>query len=411
MAKVFSENIVVSVDIGTTKICVLVAQKNAQSSIEILGVGRAPSHGLKKGVVVDIQKTVDSIKTALKEAELVSGHTIESATIGLSGSHIKSINSHGAVPIKKREVRESDIAHVLETAKAIALPEGQQILHTLPQYFSIDGYDKILHPLGMAGIRLEAHVHIITGSIASVQNMVRCCNMAGIKVNDIVLEQIASAQAVLSPDEYELGVGVLDIGGGTSDFAIYQHSSIRHTMVIPVAGNHFTNDLAVGLHTTIEEAERLKKKFGLGIIHSNFVDEIITVQKIHAHDTKMTHQAHIISVLKPRAHELLTLVKQEIDRLSLQPLLTTGLVLTGGGSLLNGITTLAEDIIRVPIRIGIPKTGLKIPESLDNPIYATGYGLLLHALRNKQQCHFDLSEISTMTRLLFRMKTWVSDFF
>jgi cell division protein FtsA len=411
MAKVFSENIVISIDIGTTKICVLVARKNNDGSIEILGVGKSPSYGLRKGTVIDINKTVESIKTALKEAELVSGHTIESAIIGVSGNHIKSFNSYGAVPIKKREVQKSDIAHVLETAKALAIPEGQQILHALPQYFSIDGHDKILHPIGMAGIRLEAQVHIITGSIASIQNIISCCQMAGVKVSDIILEQLASAQAVLSHDERELGVGVLDIGGGTSDFAIYQNGSIRHTMVLPVAGNHFTNDLAIGLQTTLGEAERIKKEFGISKHNIDTTDEIITVKKIHGSETKLAQQAQLIHVLKPRAKELLLLVRDEIDRYQLQSLMTTGLVLTGGGSLLYGITLVAEDVFGMPIRIGIPKTGQMLPDSLDSPIYATGYGLLLHAFNEKNQPSFDLSKNSTVSRLMFRMKSWVSDFF
>jgi len=408
MAKVFLDNIVVSIDIGTTKICTLIANKKPDGTIEILGVGNAPSHGLKKGVVVDINQTVESLKTSIKEAELVSDQTIESATIGVAGSHIKSFNSYGAVPIKKNEVRECDIAHVLEAAKAIAIPEGQQILHVLPQYFTIDGQEHILHPLGMFGIRLEAQVHIITGSITSVQNIISCCQMAAIKVNDIVLEQLASAQAVLSSDERELGVGLLDIGGGTSDFAIYQQGSIRHTMVLPVAGNHFTNNLAIGLQTTLAEAERIKKSYGMIL---NGQDEIITIQKIHGSDTKMAQQTHLIHILEPRAEELLTIIKNEIDHYKLHKLMTTGFVLTGGGSLLTGMIGTAQKVLNMPIRLGAPKTGHILPESLDNPVYATGYGLILHAFNNKGDRSFDFSKGPAVGRLFFRMKSWISDFF
>jgi len=408
MAKVFSDNTVVAIDIGTTKICAIVANKKPDGTIDVLGVGKAPSHGLKKGIVVDINKTVESLKTAIQEAELVSSHTIESATIGISGSHIKAFNSHGAVPIKKNEVKLGDIANVLEAAKAIAIPEGQQILHVLPQYFAIDKQEHILHPLGMAGIRLEAQVHIITGSIALVQNLISCCQMAGIKINDVVLEQLASARAVLSSDERELGVGVLDIGGGTSDFAIYQNGSIRHTMVLPIAGNHFTNDLAIGLQTTLAEAERLKKTYGMV---PNGQDEIITIQKIHGSDTKMAQQARLIHILSPRAQELISIIKNEIDRYSLNNLITTGLVLTGGGSLLNGMIPISQNIMNMPIRLGAPKTGQVLPESLDSPIYATGYGLILHAFNNKRDRSFDFSKGHTVGRLFFRMKSWISDFF
>lgn len=408
MAKVFSDNIVVSIDVGTTKICALVTQKKPSGTIEILGVSNVPSFGLKKGVVVDINKTVESIKTALQEAELISGKRIEAATIGISGSHIKAFNSYGAVPIKKKEVKEADIANVLEAAKAIAIPEGQQILHVLPQYFKIDGQEQILHPIGMSGIRLEAQVHIITGSMASVQNLISCCQMAGIKVTDVVLEQLASAQSVLSFDERELGVGMLDIGGGTTDFALYQHGSIRHTMVLPVAGNHFTNDLAIGLQTTLVEAERIKKEYGMAIRGQ---DAIISVKKIYSSDTKMTEQTQLMNILKPRAKELFTIIKYEVDRYKLRNLMTTGIVLTGGGALLSGMLEVAQEVMMMPVRLGIPRTGQKLPESLDNPIYATGYGLILHAFNNKRDQSFDLSKGTTTSKLFFRMKSWVSDFF
>lgn len=408
MAKVFSDNTVVSIDIGTTKICVIVANKKTDGTIEIKGIGKTPSYGLKKGIVVDINKTVESLKAAIQEAELVSGQSIETATIGVSGNHIKAFNSHGAVPIKKKEVRDQDIAHVLEAAKAIAIPEGQQILHVLPQYFSIDGLGQILHPLGMAGIRLEAQVHIITGSIASVQNLISCCQIAGVKIQDVVLEQLASAQSVLSTDERELGVGVLDIGGGTSDFAIYQHGSIRHAMVLPIAGNHFTNDLAIGLQTTLTEAERIKCSFGM-TTHEQ--DELIAIKKIHGLETKMVQKTQLIHILKPRAKELMNFIKYEIDRYHLHNLMTTGIVLTGGGALLIGMLETAEEILKIPVRLGLPKTGQILPESLDNPIYATGYGLILHAFNNKRDRLFDFSKDHAVSRLLFRMKSWVSDFF
>ncbi len=408
MAKVFSD-IVVSIDIGTTKVCAIVARKKTDETIEIIGVGKSPSHGLRKGVVVDINKTVESIKTAVQEAELVSGYPIELATIGISGSHIRSFNSYGAVPIKYTDVRESDIAHVLEAAQAIAVPEGQQILHVLPQYFVIDGQEPILNPLGMAGIRLEAQVHIITGSLTSVQNLMSCCQMAGVRVQDVVLEQLASARAVLTQDEKELGVGILDIGGGTSDFAIYQNGGIRQTFVVPIAGNHFTSDLAIGLQTTLNEAERVKKEFG--IYQVGLAAQLIAVQRIHDCETHLVSPSQLAYVLQPRAQELFTIVKHEIDRDKLLRFMTTGLVLTGGSSLLGGIDTIAHEVLQIPVRVGIPKTGHILPESLDNPIYATGYGLLLYAFDNRVHMPLDLNKSNSMGQVFSRMKSWIGDFF
>lgn len=409
MAKVFSD-IVVSIDIGTTKVCVIVARKKIDETVEIIGVGKAPSHGLKKGVVVDINKTVESIKAAVQEAELVSGYQIELATIGISGSHIRAFNSYGAVPLKHQEVRDSDIARVLEAAQAIAIPEGQQILHVLPQYFCLDGHEHIQNPLGMAGIRLEAQVHIITGSVSSVQNLISCCQLAGVKVQDVVLEQLASARSVLTADERELGVGILDIGGGTSDFAIYQNGGIRQTFVIPIAGNHFTNDLAIGLQTTLGEAERVKKESG---IYQSRVPgaQLMAVKKIYENEVQLISQTQLAYVLHPRAQELFSIVKREIIQSKLSPFMATGLVLTGGSSLLGGIDAVARDVLNMPVRLGAPKTGHVLPESLDNPVYATGYGLLLHAFDHRTQTPIDLEKSGSVTKVLYRMRSWIGDFF
>jgi len=411
MSKIFSENITVSIDIGTTKICVLVAKQLGKNEVQILGIGKAPSNGLHKGVVVDIAKTVQSIKEAVKEAEFVSGYSIESAAVGISGSHIQSFNSNGAVPIKKDGgVRQYDIVNVLNAAKAIAIPEGQQILHILPQYYSIDSQLKLQNPLGMHGIRLEAQVHIITGSVASVQNIVRCCEMAGIKVSDIILEQLASADAVLSKDERELGVAVLDIGGGTSDFAVYFNESIRHTMVLPIAGNLFTNDVAIGLQTTISDAERIKLNYGLTCKDLLIDDETIEIEMVQGNSKRCIQRSYLIKIIRPRAEELLTLVYEEVQKYNLKPFMTTGLVLTGGGALLKGMQGLAQDIFKVPVRIGSPKTENILPGSIDSPIYATGYGLLLHTIK-KQESSMNNFNGPLAAKILLRMKSWVSDFF
>lgn len=410
MAKVFSENITVAIDIGTTKICVLVAKQDG-SDIQILGIGKSPSHGLKKGIVVDISKTVDSIKAAVKEAEFISGHIIEAASIGISGSHIQSFNSNGAVPIRKGgQVKEFDITNVIASAKAVVIPEGQQILHILPQYFSIDSQEKLHNPLGMFGVRLEAQVHIITGSVASVQNLVKCCEMAGVKVTDIILEQLASADAVLSQDERELGVGVLDIGGGTADFALYYNNSIRHTKVIPIAGNHFTNDIAIGLQTTIQDAERIKQRFGIASSKFLMEDISIEIEMAQGEMRSSIQRSFLVKILESRAQELINLVNEEVKKYNLKSFMTTGLVLTGGGSLLNGMKELAEDIFKTPVRIGSPKTSNSSPEALNNPMYSTAYGLLLQNFKKQNQSIESFSG-PLSNRIFQRMKSWISDFF
>ncbi|MBI2774415.1 cell division protein FtsA [Candidatus Dependentiae bacterium] len=404
---IFSE-LIVAIDIGTTKICVLVAQQQADGTLEIVGIGNSPSHGLKKGVVVDIAKTVQSIKLAVSEAQLMAGCTIDRACIGISGSHIKSLSSQGVVPIKRGQISHQDIANVLAAAQAIALPEGQQILHVLPHYFVIDGNERINDPFGMYGVRLEANVHIITGGTASAQNLINCCESAGIKVTDIVLEQLASAAAVLSPDERELGVGMLDIGGGTSDLALYAHGAIRYTHVIPVAGNQFTNDLAVGLQTTLIEAERIKKEFGsVQEIDNNEIINVASLQDGQTHDVWLPE---LSGILRPRATELLMMVKQIIDSKQLNQTITAGFVLTGGGSLLNGLVPLAHEILKVPVRIGRPRLDHTNFITLTTPLYATGYGLLLHALQ-KSNTSTDGISGPLVSRMVARMKSWVSDFF
>lgn len=411
MAKSFNDRIWVAIDIGTTKICVLVACGRTADDCEIIGVGKSASDGLRRGVVVDIAKTVQSIKKAVAEAQLMAGITIESASIGIAGAHIQSRNAAGAVPIKKGEVKQVDVDSVLSTAKAIPLPEGQQILHVLPKYFVVDGQDRVHDPCGLHGVRLEAQVHIITGSVSSVQNLVKCCEMAGVKVTDIVLEQLASAAAVLSPDERELGVAVLDIGGGTSDFAIYQHGSIRHTRVLPIAGNHFTNDLAIGLNATLKDAERIKLENGLVHVHAAYDNELIEVEMVHGHEQRAVHTLDLVRILQPRAQELLALVHREIKQYHLQPYMRSGLVLTGGGALLSGLQQLAQEMFGLSVRIGKPRTGFVLPQSLDHPMYATGYGLLVHEMRKWHENKRGAIQGPFVKGVFLRMKSWVSDFF
>lgn len=411
MAKDLSGTIFTSIDIGTTKICVLVAQIIDEEHIEIIGIGKSESDGLKKGVVVDVAKTINSIKKAVKEAELMAGVTIEAACIGISGGHISSTNSQGMVPIVRGEISSYDITNVMSAARAVPIPEGQQIIHVLPQYFIIDSRDRVLNPKGMHGIRLEVQAHIIMGAVTSVQNLIKCCVAAGIAVTDIILEQLASSDAVLSPDEKELGVAVLDIGGGTSDLAIYQNNSIRHTMVLPIAGNHFTNDLAVGLHTSLKEAEQIKKE--AGVVHLSLLDSTkhISISAIGSSTQRTVFQKDLFTILQPRSQELLWLIKHEIDSKYLKAFMPSGLVITGGGSLLHGIHIQAEEIFNVPVRIGCPVSSYHLPESLKSPVYATGYGLLVHMLQQKKSLLADTGQGPLVKRVYLRMKSWVSDFF
>lgn len=411
MKKVFGDKIVTAIDVGTTKICVLIGQQLGQGSVEILGIGKVPSEGLRKGVVVDMAKTVRSIKQAVEEAQLMAGVRIESAVVGISGGHIQSRNAYGAVPITKKGVTREDIANVIATAKAIPLNEGQQVLHVLPQYFSIDGQERIQDPLGMFGIRLEVQIHMITGSVSSVHNLVSCCEQAGVVVEDVILEQLASAKAVLNEDEQALGVAMIDIGGGTTDLALYQGGSIRHTMVIPVAGNHFTNDLAVGLRITSKDAERIKREYGLASPCLLDTDSVIEAEMIQGGMMREVSMHEVAEILEARTQELLSLVHEEILTRNLSHLLVSGLVITGGGSLLEGIEEVAKDIFHTPVRIGRPRIVHNDPEILASPLYATGYGLLLLAADTQRSSHLYDEDQKGMTRLLVRMKSWVSDFF
>lgn len=406
-----SDNILVAIDIGTTKICVLVAQQLSNEHFEIIGIGKAPSRGLARGVVVDIVPAVESIKAALQEAEIMAGVTIESAYIGISGSHINAINSQGIVPIKNGQVTVHDKTNVVAAAKAVPIPEGQQILHILPQFFVIDAAHRVRDPMGMHGVRLEAQVHIITGGISSVQNLVRCCEMAGIKVRDIILEPLASADAVLSDDERELGIAILDIGGGTSDFAVYQQGSIRHTRIFPIAGNLFTNDLAVCLRTTLKDAERIKKESG--IAHQSLLEQhdMISLENVHGEGVQSIATADIAAIVESRAQELFLMVHEEINKYHLASFAPAGLVLTGGGSLLRGMQELAQEMLEVPVRIGKPKITFNFKEALDSPIYATSYGLLVHAIKNNGNQGIDSLSGPMINRIFCRMKSWVSDLF
>jgi len=410
MVRRSNDQIITSIDVGTTKICVLIARK-ISDRIDIIGVGKSPSHGLEKGVVVDVAKTINSIINAVKEAEMMAGLSVDSAYIGISGGHIKAVNSSGVVAIKNGQIKQSDVAQALEAAQAIPIEKDRQILHVLPQYFVINGQDRVQDPVGMHGVRLEVQAHIITGSVSSVQNLIYCCQGAGIEIIDIILEQLASAEAVLSEDERSLGVAVLDIGGGTSDLALYKNSAVRHTKVIPVAGNHVTNDIAIGLRVMKHEAERIKKMYGSAYAPVVEQEQLIEVEMMHGEDLQIVRLSDLVRIIQLRIEELFTLVNHEIVSYDLHHLMTNGIVLTGGGALLQDIHIVAERIFDCPVRIGRPRVFFDLLETLQSPLYATGYGLLVYVLNNENKLNMHLDEGSLSQRVVARMKSWIADFF
>jgi cell division protein FtsA len=361
--------------------------------------------------VVDIAQAVDSIKIATREAGLMAGLTIESAVVGTGGAHIQAFTSTGMIPIKNGQIRPHDITAVLAAARAVVLPEGQRILHVLPQYYTIDSTHRVTDPEGMFGVRLEAQVYIITGASASTQNLIRCCQTAGIAVSELMLQPLASADAVLSPDERELGIAVLDIGGGSSDFAIYQQGTIRHTKIFPIAGNHITHDIALCLRTTLKDAERVKRLYGSTVRTYFNADEQIEVEMVHGEELTTVTADEITKIIEPRVTELLSMVAKDIKANHLEHLMPAGIVLTGGGALLKGIQESAEFTLKVPARIGTPHVPPMFKEALANPTYATCYGLLVQALKkSKGSTAYPLSG-PAVSQIMNRMKSWVADFF
>jgi cell division protein FtsA len=405
------KNILAIIDIGTSKICVLVACIAPDGSCTIIGVGKAPSYGLKKGVVIDVRQAVNSIKKAVHDAQVNAGIQIKRVAIGISGSHIHSINSQGVGPITHGSITQDDIDRVLQSAKAIPISEGEQILHVIPKYYVIDSQEHVNNPLGMHGTRLEVQAHIILGRVAAVQNLIGCCHHAGLTVDDVVLEQLASAQAVLTQDECSLGVVLLDIGGGTSDIAVYQNGSITHTSVIPVAGDHFTNDIAVGLRTTMQEAERVKKEFGIASKEFLYSASEIEIQLADKQRKTIIALSELVAILEPRAKELFTLVYKNLEREHPVSCVTAGIVITGGGSLLGGITHVAQTIFDVPVRIGRPKIDNEAHQLLSSPVYATSYGLLLRLLKKHQMSVCDEQNLLHIKNIINRMRDWINTFF
>jgi cell division protein FtsA len=403
------EELIVGLDIGTTKICVIVAEQT-ENGVDIVGIGTHPSRGLRKGVVVDIDATVDSIKHAVEEAELMADYEITSVYAGIAGSHIQGFNSHGVVAVKDREVRESDVKRVIDAAKAVAIPMDREVIHVIPQEFIIDDQDGILEPLGMSGVRMEAKIHIVTAAVSSAQNVVKCANKAGLNVMDIVLEPLASAEASLQDDERDLGVCLIDIGGGTTDVAVFADGSIKHTSVLGLGGYHISNDIAVGLRTPFEEAERIKKKFGVAASRFLPSDDVISVPSVGGRRPRQVSRKILCEIIEPRVDEILSLARRSLVTAGLEGRIPSGVVLTGGCSALEGLLDLAEEIFEAPVRPGIPTDVGGLQDVVRSPMYATGVGLALFgAARGRSGHHqnrFRIRDGSIFSRVRQRMRDW-----
>jgi len=398
-------DLIIGIDIGTSKVVTLVGEVTPEAQLNIIGMGTHPSQGLKKGVVVNIETTVQSIQRSVEDAESMAGCEIFSAYTGIAGSHIRSLNSHGIVAIHDREVTHSDVERVIDAAKAIAIPADQKILHILPQEFTIDNQESIREPIGMAGVRLEAKVHIVTGAVGAAQNIVKCLKRCGLTANDIVLEQFASSQSILSEDEKELGVCMIDIGGGTTDIAIFTDGAIRHTAVIPIAGDQVTNDIAIALRTPTRHAEEIKIKYGCALQDLVDINQTLDVPPVGDRPGRRISKRALAEVIEARYEELFNLVHAEIRRCGLEEVIAAGVILTGGASKVEGAVELAERIFRMPARIGMPNNITGLSEVIHNPIYATGVGLLLYGLEQRNKQREDITH-STLRGLWTRMKGW-----
>jgi cell division protein FtsA len=411
MSSVETENMIVGLDIGTSKVVAIVGKRKMDGSIEVVGVGSNPSKGLKRGVVVNIEVTVQAIQRAVEEAELMAGCRIHSVYAGIAGSHIKSLNSHGIVAIRDREVTQADIDRVIDAAQAVAIPADQKILHILPQEFVIDNQEGIKEPLGMSGVRLEAKVHLVTCAVNAAQNIEKCIRRCGLEVDDIILEQLASSHAILTEDEKELGVCVVDMGGGTTDIAVFTGGAIRHTAVIPIAGDQVTNDIAMALRTPTQNAEEIKIKYACALTQLAGADETIKVPSVGDRAPRDLSRQALAEVVEPRYEELFMLVQSELRRSGFEEMIPAGIVITGGASTMEGVIELAEEIFHMPVRLACPQAVSGMTEVVNNPIYATGVGLLIHGFRQMDLGRAPVLKGGNAPTLFERMKAWFTGHF
>jgi cell division protein FtsA len=402
------ENIIVGLDIGTTKICAVVGEL-VGDKVNIIGIGTHPSIGLRKGVVVNIESTVESIKKAVEEAELMAGCEISSVYAGIAGGHITGFNSRGIVAVKGSEITPYDVERVIDAARAVAIPMDREVIHVLPQEYIVDDQSGIQNPVSMAGVRLEAKIHIVTGAVTSAHNIVKCANRAGLDVCDIVLESLASGEAVLSGEEKDLGTALLDLGGGTTDLAVFAGRNIRHTFVLALGGDNVTNDIAIGLRAPMAEAEKIKIGYGTCNSHNISSDELIKVPGMGGREPRMLPRQILAEILEPRMEEIFTLVKRETYRAGMETVINSGVVLTGGSSLLEGATDIAEAVFGVPTRMGIPRNINGLTDVVNNPMYATGVGLVLYGAQKEPEKRFRIRDRNIFNSLITRMKKWFKD--
>ena len=402
------EDIIVGLDIGTTKICAVVGETSG-SDINIIGIGTHPSVGLRKGVVVNIEATVDSIKKAIEDAELMAGCEISSVYAGIAGGHITGFNSRGIIAIKGAEIAQHDVDRVIDAARAVAIPMDREVIHVLPQEFIVDDQAGIQNPVGMSGVRLEAKVHIVTGAVTSAHNIVKCANRAGLDVCDIVLESLASGEAVLTEDEKELGVALLDLGGGTSDLAVFSGKNIKHTFVLALGGNNLTNDIAIGLRAPLAEAESIKTNHGMCYSKNVNSEELIEVPGMGGRKSRNLSKQILAEILEPRMEEIFTLIQREIYRAGMENAISSGIVITGGSSLLEGVTDIAEVIYNLPTRLGKPRGIGGLVDVVNNPMYATGVGLVMFGAKNQSENKFRIRDTNIFNRVMNRMKRWFKE--
>jgi cell division protein FtsA len=403
-----SEDIIVGLDIGTTKICAVVGAV-AEDDINIIGIGTHPSIGLRKGVVVNIESTVESIKKAVEEAELMAGCEISSVYAGIAGGHITGFNSRGIIAVKGQEILQSDVNRVIDASRAVAIPMDREVIHVIPQEYIVDDQTGITNPVGMSGVRLEAKIHIVTGAVTSAHNIVKCANRAGLDVCDIVLESLASGEAVLSPEEKELGTALIDLGGGTSDLAIFANDNIRHTFVLALGGNNLTNDIAIGLRAPLAEAEKIKKRYGSCVSRRISPDETIEVPGMGGRKPRQLPRQILGEILEPRMEEIFSLIKREIARADMEHVISSGVVFTGGTSLLEGICEIGETVFDLPTRLGKPQGIKGLVDVVKNPMYATGVGLVIYGAKNRNSKKFRIRDSNIFNRVMTRMKRWFKD--
>ncbi len=408
MAK--KNSIVVGLDIGTSKVCAIVGEMT-EHGVEIIGLGSHASQGLRKGVVINIEATTNSVKKAVEEAALMAGCEIHTVFTSISGGHIKAFNSHGIVAVKNKEVAQRDLERVIDAARAVAIPMDREVLHVLPQDYIIDEQDGIKEPLGMSGVRLEAKVHIVTGAVTSAQNIVKCCNRTGLNVAEIVLAPLAAAEAVLSDEERELGVVLVDMGGGTTDIALYHDGTLKHTAVLGIGGNHVTNDIAAGLRTPFNDAERIKQRYGFAKARMVTDDERVEVPSVAGKGASTVSRQILCEIIEPRLDEIFELVKREVAKSGYEGSLASGVVITGGSMLLPGAVELAERAFGLPARLGVPSHVGGLVDVIDSPAYAAAVGLVLHGMKRQERAVFRPRDDKIIAKVKHRMSDWLSDFF